>query len=346
MADQDSTNPEDEYSYDGWLVFNEIFRTDPYDEQIDPNEIFSQFPSYSGGSPNNPDSGFEQRPFRDHLKQITELGDELRTFSENLFSFRYVDEDWIEEWGYDEDANEQLYYQAYHDEVELYWDFQNEVMMLRGNKQLIDRKGDDLRGGLSQSLKLESVGFDFDFFLWILFKEYKSESLSSDLRVRRLTRGQTLGSHEDYLGKHVEVKGTENILKSLMLIAPVLEGKRIESLQGDFIMDKQNVTAEIQYGGKVHIKVSDSPLSSMSDLRRMGITLRFLSELVSLYEYWQDLDKDDRYPPPDFFDDLADNAEEQGWPPNFDPEWVKQEYRRKRESPESDSSPSPAEDAT
>lgn len=339
---------EEQFSYDGWLVFNQIFKTEPLDRGIEPSGIIDRFPTYEGGSPSDDDSGFEKSKFAEYLARIPELTDELEMFAQDLHAFHYVDEDWVQEFGYDENGEEKIYYQPYHDEVDIFWDFDRQVMMLRGDKDLLERKADDLRGGLSGELKLESVDFDFDFFLWVLYKEYRGENLSSGLSVRKLTRCKTIGSHEDKLGKHGEVKGSENLLKSLMMIAPILDGKKVEGIQGEFILNKQILNAEIQYGGKVHVKVSDSPLKTMSDLRRMGLALRFLSELAELFKEWQNLDSDDQYPPPRFFDKLADEAEEQGWVPNFDPEAVKQEYRRKRQSPDksAEGGSIPAEDAT
>ena len=339
---------EELYSYQGWLIFNQIFETDPYNTDTEPGKLIERFPTYEGGSPNEADSGFKKDDFPNHLNQLPELTDDLKMFAQSLHAFTYIDEDWVEEWGYDENANEKIFYKDYHDEIEIFWDSEGQVMMIKGDKTLVERKEDDLRSGLADELKLNSVNFDFDFFLWVLYKEYIGETLSSNFRVRKITRGKTLGSHEDKLGKHTEVRGTENILKSLMMIAPILAGKRIESLQGEFILNQKIIDAEIQHGGKVHVKVSDSPLQSMSDLRRMGLSLQFLSGLVELFTQWENLDSNDRYPPPEFFDDLADEAEEQGWKPNFDPQTVKQEYRRKRKSPDegSEEGTVPAEDAT
>lgn len=342
MPESQPNSPEDLYQYDGWLVFNQLFETEQFDEELNPPEILDSFPQYSRGTPNEPDSGFSRTDFPEHLSGISELTKDLEAFAESLYSFKYTDEDWLEQWGYDENANEQVYFLDGRDEIDIFWDFANQIMMIRGEKQLINRKSDDIRGGLSEELQLNSVEFDFDFFLWVLYKEYRGENLSSDLRVRRLTRGKTQGTREDYLGKNVHVEGTEDILRCLMMIAPVLAGKRIHSLQGDFVMNRNILQAEIEHTGKVHVKVTNNPLSNMSDLRRMGISLRFLSELVSLFDHWSNLDRDNRYPPPRFFDDLGDLAEEQGWDPKFDPTEVKEEYRRKRSSVDESKSTAPA----
>ncbi|WP_152423085.1 hypothetical protein [Natrinema versiforme] len=327
----DESFVEDQYTYDGWLVFNELFNTEVVSDGVTIEDVIGSFPLYEGGSPNDPDAGFERTNLPSMFQNLSEIGTDFQDFANSIRSFKYVDEDWVEEWGYDENANEQIFYKDYHDEVDIFWDSDSQIMMFRGDKQLLGRKRESLQAGLSGSLYLDPVNFNFDFFLWVLYKKYNKEDLSSDLRVRKLTRGKTIGEHEDNLGKRVRVEGSENILRSLMLIAPVLAGKKIQAIQGSFLMGKHKVNAEIEHGGKVHIKVSDSPLSGLSHLRRMGIALQFLTELIRLYNVWEGLPSNDRYPPPSFFDDLSNVAEEEGWDHQYDPENIKEEYRGKRE---------------
>lgn len=332
--------PVELYAYDGWLVFNELFTAKIFsDDDRSAKDVIDSFREYKPGNPKDPGNGYKITDFPEHLRNMGQLSDELYEFSQHLHSFDYVDEDWVEQWGYDADGNEQLYYQPDHDEVDIFWDADGEVMMLRGDKQLLERKKEDLRSDLSGSIQIESVSFDFDFFLWVLYKKYKSEQLNSSLRVRKLTRGKTVGNSSDNLGREARVIGSESVLKSVMLIAPLLYGKKIHSIQGSFIIgDRNQIKAEIHHEGKVHVKVTDSPLSGLEDLQRMGLSVWFLSELVHLYIFWENLDPTERYPPESFFDDLADNAEREGWDLQFDPVDVKQEYKLKRQGTRSSGS--------
>jgi hypothetical protein len=330
---ENQTPPQELYQYDGWLVFNELFTTEVFgEEDLSAEDVIEGFKTYEEGIPKDSQRGFKITEFPNHLQTMGQLSDELYEFAENIHSFNYVDEDWVEQWGFNADGEEQLYYLPEHDKVDIFWDTDGGVMMFRGDKQLLARKRKDLRGDLSGSLKIDDITFDFDFFLWVLYKKYKSEQLNSNLRVRSLTRGKTIGEREDNLGREVQVKGTKDVLKSVMLIAPLLYGKKIHSIQGSFIIgDRNQIKAEIHHEGKVHVKVTDSPLSGLNDLQRMGLSVWFLSELVHLYTFWENLDPTDRYPPKSFFDDLADNAEEEGWDLQFDPVEVKREYARKRQ---------------
>lgn len=341
---------EEEYEYPGWLVFNGFFKTTVHGvERVSPQEIVGAFDEYTPGSPSEPEKGFTQEALPEKLQRMAELNEATEDFAQGLHALRYVDEDWVEQWGYDENANEEMYFLPNHDEVRIYWDYVNDVMMFKGQKRLLEHKQDDLIGALSGDVKMDSITFDFDFFLWILYKQYADEPLSSDLRVRKITRGSTVADVSDTTDNMGvgQVEDSRNVLRSVLLIAPVLSGKRIDSIQGDFILGKHQVRALIEFGGKVHVKVTDSPLSTLSDLRRMGISLRFLSELVNLFDDWEHLKPEERYPPPSFFDAMAQNAEEEGWPPRFDAEDVKARYERKRQGTTDDSSTSvPAEDVS
>lgn len=339
------TTVEDEYEYPGWLVFNGLFKTDVHGEgTASPKEIVDTFDEYIPGSPNEPHEGFMQINLPQKLRKMSELNEATEDFAQGLHALQYVDEDWVEQWGYDEDANEQMYFQPNHDEVRVYWDYVNDVMIFKGQKRLLEKKQDDLIGALSGDVKMSPVRFDFDFFLWILYKQYEGEPLSRDFRVRKVKRASTVSDVADTTDNMGvgQVEDSRNVLRSILLIAPVLSGKQIDGIQGDFVIGNHQVRALIEFGGKVHVQVTDSPLSTLSDLRRMGISLRFLSKLVNLFDDWEHLAPKDRYPPPSFFDVMADNAKEEGWPPRFDAEDVKARFERKRQDSTEDSSQSVA----
>lgn len=338
---------EDEYDYPGWLVFNGLYKTTVHgDGDISPQDIVEKFSTYTPGSPNNPQMGFEVLDTADKLQQMPELSQETEEFAKGLHVLRFVDEDWVEQWGFDEYGNEEIYFITNHDDVRIYWDYVNDVMMFKGSKQLLEQKHSDLMAAFAGVVDTEQIEFDFDFLLWLLYKQFQDEPLSSDFRIRNATRGSTVAETKDHMGV-APVRDSINVLRSVLLIAPVLSGKKIDSIRGNFLMENYQVVAEIEFGGKVHVHVTDTPLSSLSHLRRMGISLRFLSQLVNLFTGWKRLDPEERYPPPSFFDDMAENAEEEGWGPRFDPEDVKQQYERKRQAAgDGTSNTVPAEDAS
>lgn len=330
-----------QYSYDGWLVFNELLSTEIFGDKERPevDDIIESFNHYSEGMPKDSTSGFQRLPIEQDLARLDDLSHQLTSFSEELRAFRYIDENWVEQWGYTEEAEEKMFYRPNHDQVDIFWDTARNTMMMRGDAQLLEQKRKDIRGALSENLKLDKVEFDNDFFLWLLYKEYESGSgeldSASDLHIRKLTRGETVGSAEES-DERVQVQGKDDLLKSVVMLVPVLGGQSIGELQGKFILGSKQVEAKISYGGRVHVLVTDNPMSSWEDARKMGLSVLFLSKLINIYQRWENLDSDHKYPPPSFFDDLRENADSEGWHLRFDPQKVKQEYRRKREGVVSD----------
>jgi len=234
----DITTIEDDYEYPGWLVFNGLFKTAVHgdgDGNVSPQDIVDSFSEYTEGSPNEPESGFEVMDLSEKLQQMGELNEATEDFAQGLHSLRYIDEDWVEQLGYDEHGNETMYFLPDHDEVRIYWDYINDSMIFKGQKQLLERKQDDLMAALSGDVKLDPISFDFDFFLWILYKQYEGEPLSADLRVRRITRSSTATETKDNMGAGY-VEDSNNVLRSILLIASVLSGKKIDEIQGDFIL--------------------------------------------------------------------------------------------------------------
>lgn len=299
------------------------------------DEIISSFDGYEGGKPAEPEFGFRRLPIEQDLAQLDDLSPQLTDLAERLRAFRYIDEDWVERWGYDENANEELFYLDNHEEIDVFWDIEKDAMMLLGDKALLNRKMSQIRGALSSDLKLDPVEFDYDFFLWLLYKEYEGQTLDagSNLRIRKMTRGETVESAENR-DSRIKVEGKDDILKSVVMIVPVLEGEKIQGLQGNFILGTKQIEVKMKFGGKVHVLVTGNPMSSWEDARQMGTSVAFLSELIKLYRLWEDLDSDNKYPPPSFFDDLRDSANDEGWKLRFDPKEVKQEYARKRTDPD------------
>ena len=82
------TSTSTEYSYDGWLVFNELLSTEVHGDDVNSSSIVDSFDSYTQGTPNDPSRGFERLDFPDQLASIEDLTHELRDLSRHLYAFR------------------------------------------------------------------------------------------------------------------------------------------------------------------------------------------------------------------------------------------------------------------
>jgi hypothetical protein len=109
----------------------------------------------------------------------------------------------------------------------------------------------------------------------------------------------------------------------------MLKNKDLTRLEGVFDVVDKYVKANIEVGGRVHVKASHS-IEGAEDVYRMSLAITFLRELVSLYEDWIELPGDNKYPPLDFFTELYEECEKQGAELTFPYDDVVETYRQRR----------------
>lgn len=331
--------PEEEFSYDGWLVFNGLFSVDVKDGDQTPEELVDGLKQYE-----KPESGEEAKGFaRGNLDQILQTAGDitwsLQRFSKRLYPFGYKRTRWESQSGIDDEGNRRTIHQRKNDGVDIYWDAEEDLMVFRGQKAWLSQNRKRLRGGLSEKVELEELNFDYDFFLWVLYRAFNGKGLTSELSIREISTVGTTSDSIDNTGQGVRVEDSKNVLRSVPAIIALLDQKKPKDLECKFVLDNQVVKAQIEYGGKVHVKVTDNELEGLSDLRRMGASLQFIFELLYQYNVWRDLPLTQKYPPEDFFYDLAERAKEEGYTLNGQLKQVPEEYRRKREGQMVDDGP-------
>jgi len=323
--------PEDEFSYDGWLVFNGLFSVNAKDGDQSPEELIDGLNQYVKPEPGEQAKGFARGNLDQTLGTAGDVTWSLQRFSERLYPFEYKRTRWESQSGIDDDGNSQTIQQQKQDGIDIYWETEENLMIFRGRKAWLAQNRKRLRGGLSEKVELEELNFDYDFFLWVLFRTFNGKGLTSELSIREISTVGTTSKSIDNTGQGVRVEDSKNVLRSVPAIIALLDQKKPKELECKFVLDNQVVKAKIEYGGKVHVKVTDNELEGLSDLRRMGASLQFIFELLHQYEVWCDLPPTQKYPPEDFFYDLAERAKEEGYTLNGQLKKVPEEYRRKRE---------------
>lgn len=322
-------DPEEEFQFDGWLRFNGLYFTELLDD-VDPGSLISSndFPEYEQGSPHDSSEGYLQTDLADRLGLAGDLTGGLANLAENLYTYRFVSENWVPmPSAVDEDgvSLDQPYHPA-HKEIDMFWHF-DDLLVFRGRKSTIEEKRRELRGGLSGKVRIEKVSFDFDFLLWLLYNCHEGDELRSSLRLHSISDCTTIG--ETQMGE-IAVGEASEVVRSAPFIIAILEQNRIDNLEGDFIMGSHYIVAEIDSEGWVHVKASREDMEQLSDLRQMGIAVNFVTELLALYEEWLLLDRTDQYPPPEFFHTLIELCEDEGYVPTREPDELLAEYEQKR----------------
>lgn len=322
------STPEEDYQFDGWLRFNGLYFTEVQDD-VDPETIFedNNFTLYSGGAPNSPDEGYRRTDLATHLADVGDLTGGLSNLAENLVTYEYVSEKWVPIPAVDGGGEEhEESFQPKHRNIEIFWDF-DDIMVFKGRKSTIEEKRKDIRGGLAGDLRIEEVDFHFDFLLWLLYQSHLGNNLSSKLRLNSISDCKTVGSSTD---STVTVGGENEVVRSVPFITAVLDGNKIDNLEGDFFLNSTYIVAEIDSEGWTHVKASRRDMEHLSELRQMGMAVQFVTELLRLYETWVKLDPEDQYPPQEFLEELVELCEDEGYVPKREPEDLYDEYEQKR----------------
>lgn len=321
---------EEEFGFEGWLRFNGLFFTEiNQEEDISPGSMLedNNFPMYSQGSPKNRSEGYRYSNIADHFSELPDLVGGLSNLAEDLYTYEYVAEHWVPKPTVDSsgDAHEESY-EPRHRSINIFWDY-DDVMVLRGRKSTIDEKRKELRTALSNAVRIEDVNFHFDFLLWMLYQSHKGQNLRTDLSLQSVSDCKTVGKSRN--GK-VTIGGESEIVRSVPFITATLDGNKIDNLEGDFFLGSNYIVAEIDSEGWVHVKASRKDMDDLNELRQMGLAVRFVTELLRLYEYWLKLDQSDKYPPQKFLEELVELCEDEGYVPTREPKDLYEEYEEKR----------------
>jgi hypothetical protein len=321
-------DPEREFQFDGWLRFNGLYFTEKQGD-VNPNTIFedNDFDLYTGGTPKDPDEGYQSTELADYLAEIPDLVGGLSNLAENLYTYEYVAENWVPTPAVDESGEaHEASYRPRHRSIEIFWDY-DDVMVFKGRKSTIEDKRKDLRAGLGNDLKIEEIHFHFDFLLWLLYQSHEGEPLRSDLRLQSVSDCKTVGPSRN---SEVAIGGESEIVRSVQFITAILDGNKIDNLEGDFFLGSNYIVAELDSEGWVHVKASREDMKELNDLRQVGVAVRFVTELMRLYEEWVKLDREDQYPPQEFLEELLELCEDEGYVPTREPSQLYEEYEQKR----------------
>ncbi|MDS0279369.1 hypothetical protein NDI85_16330 [Halomicroarcula sp. S1AR25-4] len=326
-GNNDDQHPEDFFSFSYWLKFNGLYFTEEIDELVDPDHLTEYVEEYSGGSPVNPDEGYRQTDLSDWLAQATELSGSLSNLADDLYTYEYVEEKWPEREVYNKDAVKETRYGASHKEMNIFWAY-DDIMIIRAQKTVLNEVKGDLLDGLSDNLLLDQVNFDFDFLLWLLYQWRQNNRLRANLRLHAVSDCKTVGrTNRD---REVEIGGETDITRSVPFISAILEGNKIDEIEGEFIIDGTHIVAKIESEGVIHVKSSREDMLELNELKQMGRSVQFLIEMMRLYEEWVKLDPEDRYPPKAFFETLLSICDDEGYVAKREPQELYDDYEAKR----------------
>jgi len=320
------SNHEEQFEYEGRLVFNGLFQTDV--GNVDYSGILEQLPTYHQGSPTDPGHGFAKIDLEDWIGVDSLLEPELEALADETIAFRYIVEEYHEEEFVDIEGNTEVAYSRSTNTVDVYWLFPD-FLFLRGTKNNVQEVKNYLRQ-LSHEIQLNKMEFEPDFLIWIFYKYYSNQNLRDRFRVHRLTDAKITGEH-DVFGKKRRISDSTDLIKSPSVLTAILRGEDLMTLGSHFSSGSfDKVSADISAGGRIHVKAQSGSIQDSRPLRRILISLRFIENLSSTYIQWENLEPRDKYPPVIFFEELYGELDELGISVDFALDRVIDEYNAKR----------------
>lgn len=319
---------EDQFEYEGRLVFNGVFKTDTFGTDVNPERVIEDLPKYEQGSPQHPGYGFSDLDLEELA--VTNLQDNgLIDLAENTISFQYIQEEFQEQEIVDIDGNSEIKYSRRHQSVDFYWIFP-EFLFIRGAKSEVEEAVDKLKVVLERNIELSKLNFEPDFLIWLIYKHYRGEDLNTGINVDRLTDAKIQGSH-DVFGSTRRISDSTDLVRSPPVITAILQNEDIVTIGGEFLVhNKYGLSSDISTDGRIHIKAQSNDIREANSLKRVLISILFVERLCGIYTGWLELDPSEKYPPVDFFEELYHSLENQGISTSFALDSVIDEYTAKR----------------
>lgn len=318
------TDTEPDFEYDGYLVFNGLYETNVLDADFDFEEIVDEkLKDYSRGSIDSPSDGYEPLDFGELANESRLLSQQLQDLVSNVRAIRHKYEEWEERQLADGETEPTLQVRSY----DVYWDFPKYIVV-KGDKTQSKRAQELLNLQLGEYITSREIEFEPDFLLWVFYKDMEDEPLTGNLSTSLLSDAYIEGE-EDRYGKEVSVDRSTDITQSTNILSGILRNRELIGLEGIFDARGHFVKANVEVGGRVHIKVAQA-IEEGNDLERITTSIVFLRDLLDAYLKWEGLSDEDKYPPPRFFETVYEECKRQGEEPTFPLDPVIGEYQAKR----------------
>lgn len=346
----------DKFTYNGYLLFNEICRATPLSEEENiPKHIneaeswlLDTLPDYQDGTPRDPGKGYERLPIRDYVTDAS-VPEETKNFLRSLAAYTFTRQTFDEGVAYVDGerrlvdipskSQSSVLWSRSHDEV----DDNQGFMLFRGSENDASKAKSQTQTASGDQLSIQSLSFPHQFLLWMFEKAHNDGNLTNVLEIEQLTNASISGQ-EDFFGGEATINKSDDIKRSEPLLLGLLRNKKFEMIEGDFRLNfnsqgeeggsDENITsallrAEIQRN-KAHVKASKAGLRNAGSIEKLGLASHLTVELAYLREYWKGLDKTNKYVSPEFIVELIETCIDRDVSFQRQPETVLRKQANKR----------------
>ena len=198
------------------------------------------------------------------------------------------------------------------------------LICIIGNSKFISKPKDILYDFLNRNgVEFKEINIENDFILWMLWKLYKNEPISQNIKLEsfeNLRVGVPNANYNDYDDGPLNIKteGSKQILPSLPICYGLFNKRLLNHFRGEFIYNKNHyiviiditkneINDDFEQESKIHILSSES-LDDLFYSQKLELALVFIYELTNLICNWQEFENNLKYPDNDYIETLFKKA--------------------------------------
>ena len=192
-----------------------------------------------------------------------------------------------------------------------------------GSKENVQVPEETLKDFLNENeIHYEEINICHDFLLWLLWKLYLGENISSDISLDyfedlRVGLDNPRNIAYDNSPTSIKTEGTGHEMPSLPICYGLFNKKPLNQLKGEFIYKGKKFILKIDIFKRNETEISNIHIHSNGDLEglyyseKLQLILPFLYNLSNLIYEWENFENKDKYPDEEYLDTLLENAKDE-----------------------------------
>lgn len=195
----------------------------------------------------------------------------------------------------------------------LFW-LQPELIIVKGSLKIAQIFKDSFENTFRREVLLgKPYIFDQWFFVWLIFNfRNNNPEIIDNFYLELMLDMIVEGEIEDLDGQYAAAKRSLDVSRSLVILLPLLAKKLPSEIKFGIMVNNLTATIEIHKTGRILIYQKSGILKTLNILDRTILGCFIIKKITELYDYWKDLPNQEKYPPPEFIDDIVHEFNDRG----------------------------------
>lgn len=193
--------------------------------------------------------------------------------------------------------------------VDIFWIRQFNILLMNGPKNLCEDAYDEITD--IAKVKFINVKFKHHFLVWIPYRLNNAKGeLFPELSVNLIADGVTQTKQsQGNVPRKISIDKSIEALMTLPAIYGLVNEHKFYSIGGDFKFRNELLKVNLSNNG-IHIKINKF-LKNKDHGERCTIVFPFIIEMVNVFDYWENLDKPNKFPDENFLEFMEDSFNNQ-----------------------------------